>query len=74
MVKFMYRRVQLATYFAAVKWIALIVITLGSLYFIQPYLETMMKFYTTFGGASAEPVDQLGGIDAGGILNLLKNF
>ncbi len=74
MIKSLYRRAQVASYFVAVKWAAIIVLTIMSLYYIQPYLETMMKFYTSFGGSDAAAVKDVQGIDTTSILNLFKAF
>ncbi len=70
MVKSMYRRAQIASYFVALKWIIIIGLTVGSLYYIQPYLETMMKVYGTIGGGASTSQK----VDAGGILDLLKTL
>jgi hypothetical protein len=71
MTKSMYRRAQVSMYFVAIKWIVIIGLTLGSLYYVQPYLETMLKVYSTLGGDSAQPAQK---VDAAGIFDLLKNF
>lgn len=74
MIKSLYRRAQVASYFVAVKWAAIVILTIMSLYYIQPYLETMMKFYTSFGGSDATAVQDVQGIDTTSILNLFKAF
>ncbi len=74
MIKSLYRRAQVASYFVAVKWAAIIIFTIMSLYYIQPYLETMMKFYTSFGGGDAAAIKDVQGIDTSSILNLFKAF
>jgi hypothetical protein len=73
MIKSMYRRAQIASYFVAIKWIVIIGLTVGSLYFIQPYLETLMKIYGSFG--SSNPAQMMGQNSGGGsILDLIKGL
>lgn len=76
MVKSLYKRAQLAAYFVAIKWIAIIGLTLGSLYYIQPYLESTLNFYQSVaGGANGNAAGAVGQIkDAKGILDLLNTF
>ena len=76
MVKSLYKRAQLASYFVAIKWIAIIGLTIGSLYYIQPYLETTLNFYQSVAGESAgKDAGAVGQIkDAKGILDMLKTF
>ncbi|MBU3668392.1 MAG: hypothetical protein FGM57_00310 [Candidatus Taylorbacteria bacterium] len=74
MIKSLYRRAQVASYFVFIKWGVIVALTIGSLYYIQPYLETMLKFYSTFGGEAASPAKDLEGVNTSQLLNLLKNF
>lgn len=50
MTRSLYQRARMATVVVAIKWILIIVITLGSLYYIQPYLEGALKAYTDAAG------------------------
>ncbi len=54
MMRLVYRQARFSTVFSIVKWVLIIGISVGSLYFIQPYLENLMSAYSTvnnFGNA-----------------------
>lgn len=52
-------------FFGAIKWIIIIGLTVGAYYYIQPYLETLLKVYSSVGG----PVPNISVLE-----NALKNF
>lgn len=70
------RRAQLASLFVIVKWGVIIALSVGTAYYLQPYLETLLKTYTTMAGFT----EKMGGSgsNSGGstqsILDLLKSF
>ena len=84
MVKSLYQRARMATIVVAVKWILIIAITLGSLYYIQPYLEGALIAYTDAAGfidnfnGSSKKAPQGVNTEApsaqGSLLDLLKSF
>ncbi len=54
MMRLVYRHTRFSTVFNVVKWVLIIGVSLGSLYFIQPYLESLTNAYSTvnnFGNA-----------------------
>lgn len=72
MTKSIYRRAKWASFFVIVKWLVIAAIAIGSLYYIQPYLETILKMYSsisgmTQGGSSAAA-------SSGSILDILKSL
>lgn len=84
MTRSLYQRARMATVVVAIKWILIILITLGSLYYIQPYLEGALKAYTDAAGFidnfngngsaknSAKPADD--STNKGSILDLIKSL
>jgi len=53
-----------------IKWVIIIGFTLGTFYYIQPYLENILKLYGSINSLTGG-VENNGGID---ILNALKKF
>lgn len=54
MMRLVYRQARFSTVFSIVKWVIIIGVSVGSLYFIQPYLENLTNAYSTvnnFGNA-----------------------
>lgn len=47
MVRTLYRRSQYATLISVVKWVVIIGFTIGAFYYVQPYLDTVLKAYST---------------------------
>lgn len=52
MVTNLYHRARFATVVVFVKWFIIIAVTVGSVYFIQPYVDTLKSVYGGFGGAA----------------------
>lgn len=50
MVKNLYQRARMATVVVFIKWFVIIGVTLGSFYFLQPFLENTLKFYQSVAG------------------------
>ncbi len=47
MTRAVYRQARFSTLFSVLKWVIIIGISIGSLYFIQPYLEGITSAYST---------------------------
>lgn len=65
-----HRRARITMLFGAVKWAIIVGISIGAFYYIQPFLETLMKTYASIsglGGAGSIPDQQ-------SILEILNNF
>jgi len=43
MLKYLYRAYRLSYAISIIKWVVIIGFTLGAFYFLQPYLESVMK-------------------------------
>lgn len=65
MLQVVYRHARVSIYINILKWVAIIGISVGALYFIQPYLESLLNAYSAindFGnsvGQNKDLIDQL---------------
>lgn len=50
MIRSLYQRARISTVFILLKWVIIIGITVGSFYYIQPYIESVMGVYTNLIG------------------------
>lgn len=64
MVRNLYQRARMATVFIFIKWFIIIGITVGSFYYIQPFINTLVGIY---GGVS-------GGGTSSDLFNLIKSI
>jgi hypothetical protein len=64
MIKNLYQRARMATVFIFIKWFIIVGITIGSFYFIQPFINTLVGIY---GGVS-------GGGSGSDLFNLIKSI
>ena len=61
---------RLSTAVSVIKWVVIIGFALGAFYYIQPYLETLLKLYGNMSSLTGG-VENSKGLD---ILNALKSF
>lgn len=55
MIKNLYQRARMATVFIFIKWFIIIGLTIGSFYFIQPFINTLVSIYGgTTGGSGSD--------------------
>ncbi len=79
MVKNLYQRARMATVVIFIKWFVIIGLTVGSLYFIQPYLEAVSGVYSgisNFGGFGNKTQDtqNTDGQEGKGALDNIKDL
>lgn len=67
MIHAIHRRVRMASIFNAIKWTLLIGFSLGTFYYIQPFLDVILKTYTGAGGIGT-------GLDSGSSIDLLRTM
>ena len=70
MIKRLHIAYRMSAAISIIKWVIIIGFTLGSFYYIQPYLENILKMYGSINSLTGG-VENNGGID---ILNTLKKF
>jgi hypothetical protein len=70
MVRRLHNAYRISYTVSIIKWVIIIGFTLGTFYYIQPYLENMLKLYGSINSLTGG-VENNGGID---ILNALKKF
>ncbi len=75
MLKSLYKRAQWASVLVVVKWTAFAILTIGSLYFIQPYLDTLFKTYGAISGigGGSKNANQAGS-SSNSVLDLIKSL
>ena len=71
MTKSLLNSYRLSSAISIIKWIIIIGFTLGAFYYIQPYLENILKLYGSINSLTGTGVENNGGID---ILKALKKF
>lgn len=62
MMQVVYRQARFSIVFSILKWVIIIGISIGSLYFIQPYFESVMNAYSavnSLGNEAAQNKDLL---------------
>lgn len=76
MIRNLYRKSQWGTVMGIVKWVLIISISLGALYFLQPFLESTMRTYQTASGILSSMKGQPAAAtsSSGSIFDLIKNF
>jgi len=52
MIRSMYRTARWSAFFSVIKWALIIAITVGSLYYVQPFVTSFMKTYDSLSGNS----------------------
>ncbi len=52
MLRSMQRAARLGQLWSFLKWVFIIALTVGSYYYLQPYLEPILKLYGSLGGAA----------------------
>jgi hypothetical protein len=70
MIKRLHNAYRISYSVSIIKWVIIIGFTLGTFYYIQPYLENILKLYGSINSLTGG-VENNGGID---ILNALKKF
>lgn len=70
MIKRLHSAYRISYTVSIIKWVIVIGFTLGTFYYIQPYLENVLKLYGSINSLTGG-VENNGGID---ILNALKSF
>ena len=70
MVRRLHNAYRISYAVSIIKWVIIIGFTLGTFYYIQPYLENILKLYGSINSLTGG-VENNGGID---ILNALKKF
>ncbi len=59
MVKSLYHRAQWAVAFGILKWVLIIGITVGSFYYIQPFVEKFMVAFDSISGNSTSGISSI---------------
>lgn len=70
MIRRLHRAYRFNLFVSIIKWALIIGFTLGIFYYIQPYLEGVLKLYGSINSITGG-VENTGGID---VLNTLKGF
>lgn len=76
MIRTMYRWSQWGTVIGIVKWVLIVSISFGALYFLQPFLESTMRTYETASGilSSMKGPSSTATSSSSSFLNLLKSI
>lgn len=70
MIKRLHRAYRFNLFVSIIKWVLIVGFALGIFYYLQPYLEGVLKLYGSINSITGG-VDNTGGIN---ILNTLKDF
>jgi len=65
MIKRLHNAYRLSSLFSIIKWVIVIGVTLGSFYYLQPYLEGVLKMYGNLNSFT-------GGVENNGGIDILK--
>lgn len=59
MIRNLYQRARMATVFIFIKWFIIIGITIGSFYYLQPFIDNLVGIYGGISGGSGQDLFNL---------------